>query len=199
MSREAPATRRERQVFWAPWQGAGLEHLRLELAEDEVVARGTVLGLAEGMPFRLRYKIKCDGHWRPRKIELSLADIHGERDRRLRADGAGNWRDEDGESLSELAGCLDVDISATPFTNTVALRRLDLQPGETAAVTVVYVKVPELTVRPVSQRYSCSWRALTGALVTYEGLFRGFKADLALDPDGLVLDYPETFRRVAPR
>ena len=43
------------------------------------------------------------------------------------------------------------------------------------------------------------WRAPTGALVTYEGLFRGFKADLALDADGLVMDYPETFRRLAPR
>ena len=67
-------------------------------------------------------------------------------------------RAEHGE-LTELAGCLDVDISATPFTNTLALRRLDLQPGENASLTVAYVKLPELTFRPVSQRYSCNWRA----------------------------------------
>ena len=40
--------------------------------------------------------------------------------------------------------------------------------------------------------------APTGAVVTYEGLFHGFKADLALDADGLVIDYTETFRRIAP-
>jgi hypothetical protein len=34
--------------------------------------------------------------------------------------------------------------------------------------------------------------------VTYDGAFRGFKADLPLDADGLVVDYPETFRRVYP-
>ena len=71
--------------------------------------------------------------------------------------------------------------------------------GENAALNIAYVKVPELTFRPASQRYSCNWRAPTGAIVTYEGLFRGFKADLALDADGLVIDYPETFRRIAPR
>jgi len=189
----------ERSIFWAPWDGQGLEHLRLTLDEEEIVGRGIVLGFAGGAPFRLRYKIKCDRHWRTRKVELEIYDIHGVRDRRLRADGKGNWSEQDGEALSELAGCLDVDISATPFTNTLAMRRLDLQPGENAGLTVAYVKLPELTIRPVSQRYSCNWRAPTGAVVTYEGLFRGFKADLALDADGLVMDYPETFRRVAPR
>ena len=190
---------RERSVFWAPWDGQGMEHLRLTLDEEEIVARGLVLGFAGGMPFRLRYKIKCDRHWRTRKLELEVHDLHGMRERKLRTDGAGNWREHAGEALSELAGCLDVDISATPFTNTLAVRRLDLQPGENAGLSVAYIKMPDLTLRPVSQRYACSWRAPTGALVTYEGLFRGFKADLALDADGLVMDYPETFRRLAPR
>lgn len=176
-----------------------MEHLRLTYHEDHIVARGDVLGIAALAPFRLRYKIKCDLGWHTRKVDLELYDLHGCRERHVKADGAGNWQDEERGPLSELAGCLDLDISATPFTNTLALRRLDLQRAENAALTVVHVKVPELTFRPVSQRYSCSWRAPTGAIVTYEGPLRGFKADLPLDADGLVIDYPETFRRIAPR
>ena len=189
----------ERIVFWQPWQGQGLEHLRLTRHEDHLVARGEVMALAGTSPFRLRYKIKCDTGWRTHKLDMELYDLHGCRERHIKADGAGNWREEGAGPLGELAGCLDVDISATPFTNTLAVRRLDLQPGERAGLTVAYVKIPELTLRPVSQRYTCNWRADTGTIVTYEGLFRGFKADLALDADGLVIDYPETFRRVAPR
>jgi len=34
--------------------------------------------------------------------------------------------------------------------------------------------------------------------VTYEGLFSNVTADLPLDADGLVLDYPQSFRRVYP-
>lgn len=188
-----------RSVFWRPWQDQGMEHLRLTYHEDHIVARGEVLGIAALAPFRLRYKIKCDLGWHTRKVDLELYDLHGCHERHVKADGVGNWQDEERGPLSELAGCLDLDISATPFTNTLALRRLDLQPGENAGINVVYVKIPELTFRPVSQRYSCSWRAPTGAIVTYEGLFRGFKADLPLDADGLVIDYPETFRRIAPR
>ena len=31
---------------------------------------------------------------------------------------------------------------------------------------------------------------------SYEGLFRGYVGELPVDADGLVLDYPGTFRRV---
>jgi uncharacterized protein len=189
----------ERSVFWQPWEGPGLEHLRLSIADGHIVGRGVVLGMTGSSPFELRYKIRCDTAWRTRKLDLELYDLHGCHERHIRTDGDGNWHEEGRGELTELAGCLDFDISATPFTNTLALRRLDLAPGENAALTVAHVKVPDLTLRPVSQRYSCNWRAATGALVTYEGLFHGFKADLALDADGLVIDYPDTFRRLAPR
>ena len=190
---------KERSVFWGPWDGQGMEHLRLALDGEEIVAKGTVLGFASGSPFRLRYKIKCTPDWRARKLELEVSDLHGTRERKIRSNGEGHWREHDGGHLGELAGCLDVDISATPFTNTLAIQRLQLQPGESAGLTVAYVKMPELTLQAVSQRYTCNWRAATGALVTCEGLFRGFKADLALDADGIVMDYPQTFRRLAPR
>ena len=37
---------RERSVFWGPWDGQGMEHLRLALDGEEIVAKGTVLGFA---------------------------------------------------------------------------------------------------------------------------------------------------------
>ena len=117
-----------------------MEHLRLTLESDHVVARGEVLGVAALQPFRLRYKIKCDADWRTRKLDLELYDLHGCRERHIRADGQGNWRDAEHGDLTEIAGCLDVDISATPFTNTLAFRRLDMHPSEQAGLTVAYVK-----------------------------------------------------------
>ena len=104
--------------------------------------------------------------------------------------------DDGGEILSELDGCHDVDISATPFTNTLAIRRLKLKPAQAAQLRVVYLDGPSLKLRPVQQRYTCAEQRPDGMVMTYEGAFRGFKADLPLDADGLVIDYPETFRRV---
>lgn len=189
----------DRTLFWAPWDGPGLEHLRLRTADDVgYVATGTVLGLTDGLPFRLQYKIKTDADWRPRKVLLDCLGPGGGVTRLLRATGRGQWKDDGGEILRELDGCHDVDISATPFTNTPAIRRLKLKPGQRAELRVVYVSVPSLQIRAVDQRYTCVEQRGDGAVMTYEGLFRNFTADLPLDRDGLVIDYPQTFRRVYP-
>jgi len=188
----------DRTLFWAPWRGPGLEHLRLRSADIGYVATGTVLGLADGLPFRLQYKIKCDADWRVRKVLLDCLGPSGSTERLLRATGRGQWKDDSGEILSELDGCNDVDISATPFTNTLAVRRLKLRPGQRAELRVAYLSVPSLQIRPVEQAYTCVEQRPDGMTVTYDGAFRGFKADLPLDADGLVVDYPETFRRVYP-
>lgn len=184
----------DRTLFWAPWDGPGLEHLRLRAADIGYVASGTVLGLSDAQPFRLQYKIKCDADWRVRKVLLDCLGPEGGRERILRGNGRGQWKDDGGEFLNQLDGCLDVDISATPFTNTLAIRRLKLKPGQRADLKVLYVSVPSLQIRAVDQRYAC----IDNATVTYEGLFRNFSADLPLDADGLVIDYPGTFRRVYP-
>jgi hypothetical protein len=93
-----------------------------------------------------------------------------------------------------------VDIQVTPFTNSLPIRRLGLETGQSADIRVAYVPVPELDVRPAEQRYTClDAPGPAGGRYRYEGLFRDFTAELPVDGDGLVLDYAETFRRIWPR
>jgi hypothetical protein len=189
----------ERSYFWASLQGPGLEQLRMRLDPVENVAHGLVMGVEEGQPFRLHYKIKWGSDWRIRKLALESHTIDGMHERILKSDGRGHWRDEQGEVLPELDGCIDVDISVTPFTNSFPVRRLDLKPNQSAEIRVLYVAAPGLAVKPVTQRYTCRERAAGRHRVTYEGFPSGFTADLELDAGGLVMDYPGLFRRVAPR
>lgn len=189
----------ERSCFWSSAEGPGLEHLRLRLDPLENVAHGLLMGVEGGAPYRLAYKIKWGADWRTRKVTLEVHDGRGMRERMLKSDGRGNWKDETGDPLPELEGCIDVDISASPFTNTLAVRRLDLKPGQSAEIKAAYVALPGLAVRADAQRYSCKARSAQGQTVLYEGLATGFKAELPLDADGLVLDYPGLFRRLAPR
>jgi len=116
-----------------------------------------------------------------------------ERRLHLIADGEGNWWDGDDHLIEALRGCVDIDISATPFTNTLPIRRLALAQGEAREILVAYVAVPALAPEPVRQRYTC---IEVGQRYRYESLFRGYVGELLVDADGLVLDYPGTFRRV---
>jgi hypothetical protein len=184
----------EREVMWTPWEGPGLEHLRLVTSEGGVVANGLVIGLEAGRPFRIGYEIRCDGRWRVREVRATAPDL--ERPvLELLADGEGHWKRGDGEPVPELDGCIDVDVSATPFTNTLPTRRLGLEPGESEEVAVAYVRVPELLVGPETQRYGCLEARGSGGLYRFEALPSGFTAELPVDADCLVIDYPGLFRR----
>jgi len=190
---------REWGVMWAPWTGAGLEHLALACDEEGVRADGVVIGVEGGFRFRVRYEVRCDAGWRVREASVVLLASAGA-SVRLFTDGEGHWTMPGGEPVPALDGCTDADISATPFTNTLPIRRLGLEPGEYANLEVAYVDVPGMRVELSRQRYTCLERGEHGGLYRYEdeGLFHGFTADLPVDADGLVLDYPGLFRRVRP-
>jgi hypothetical protein len=180
--------------MWAPWEGPGLEHLRLATSDSDIVADGLVIGLEAGRPFRIGYEIRCDERWRVREVRAAAPDS-GRPVLELLSDGEGHWKRTSGEPLTDLDGCIDVDISATPFTNTLPIRRLGLRHGESEELAVAYIRVPELLVGAERQRYGCLEARANGGLYRFEALPSGFTAELPVDADGLVLDYPGLFRR----
>jgi hypothetical protein len=125
-------------------------------------------------------------------IALGLADG---RPFRL-AYGEGNWATSDGRAVAYLEGCGYVDISETPYTNTLPIRRLCLAPGESADVSVAYIDGYELQPWPEPQRYTRLEEDDGGGMYRFVSLDGGFTADLRVDSDGLVVDYPRLFKRV---
>ena len=187
-------------VLWTPWDAPGLEHLRLEVGAEAISADGAIVAVFAGEVFRASYQIVCDAAWRVRDVRITTfhpttSALH------LRNDDDGYWPNTSGELLPALDGCVDIDFAATPFTNTLPIRRLDLQPGESAEVAVVYIDAPSLDVTPVRQRYTCLAHDADDGLYRFEALPYaalpdGFTAELSVDANGLVRNYPPLFRRV---
>jgi hypothetical protein len=191
----------ERQIMWSPWTGPGLEHLRLLQQPEGIVADSLILGVYKQEPFRIHYEIHCTGQWRLRAVHVSALSPPS-RSLHLFTDGEGTWTTEAGEALPMLQGCLDVDISITPFTNTLPIRRLALQPGATATLPMAYIEAPQMSLQVTQQRYTCLDAAPSAGRYRFESLRNGvssFTADLPIDGDGLVLDYPGFFRRTGTR
>jgi uncharacterized protein len=185
----------DRHIFWEPWSDVGLEHLRLTQHEGGAIADGLILRHRPGAePLRLWYRLKCERDWTVREAEFRVW-CGGERRLGLLADGAGRWHDGEGRALEALEGCVDVDLTATAFTNTLPVRRLGLKEGESAEIRVAYVAAPDLRLTAVRQRYTCLSVTKERSRYLYEGLDTGFVAELPLDADGVVLDYPGLARR----
>ena len=165
-------------------------------AESGVIADGLVLGVAEGRPFRIAYEVRCDANWRVRTARVG---VPGEPPKvELLSEGRGNWSGPEGRALSYLERCEYVDISETPFTNTLPIRRLDLTPGESAEICVAYFEGTELQPWPEPQRYTRLQTDSDCGLYRFVSLDGGFTADLPVDADGLVFDYPRLFKRAMP-
>lgn len=183
-----------RTICWTPtWnkdrEGVGLEHLLLA----ECVADSVVLAFDdERGPFRLTYRLTWDESWRLRDARLILATERSTRELHLETDGQGHWRDDNG-AIGALDGCMDIDIWPTPFTNSFPIRRAPLTIGERQEFLMAWVFAPDLTVHPQPQAYT----RMADRLYLFESLDgSGFRAELAVDEDGIVLDYPDLFRRV---
>lgn len=179
-----------RDIFWAPVGDLGLEHCRLTMGASRQLAEGSILRVLDDTAYRIGYKVIADGTWTFRRLEISVTDG---RSLTLESNEDGAWR-SNGENAPELAGCIDIDIQVTPFTNSLPIRRIDFEPEVPVPLKVAYIPLPSLEPRVVEQRYT---RQDDGRYL-YEGLFRDFQAPLQVDEDGVVIDYPDTFQRVYP-
>ncbi len=149
-----------------------------------------ILATADNEAIAVWYRIHCDAMWRVRKAEMRR--IGDDRLVELVSDGAGSWTDGAGVTQPQLQGAIDIDISVTPFTNTLPIRRLDLKDGRPAEILVVYIQLPSLQIITDRQRYT----RLDGGHYRYESVDSDFTRDIQVDGDGLVITYPGLFRRI---
>jgi uncharacterized protein len=104
-----------------------------------------------------------------------------------------------GRRRRALDGCAELDIAATPLTNTLAIRRLNLDVGREQTVRVAWVDVPSLRIESVEQGYRRIGRVKgSDGLEAYEFWPVGGRTyRLSVDADGLVVDYEDFAERIA--
>ncbi len=179
------------EVVWRQLVGTGAEHLILTMDKNEIRADSLAVGEIDGTAYRIHYEILCDAAWNIQRVQINdllTSDILV-----LKRDQTDHWADLEGARIRVLDGCTDVDIMITPFTNTLPVRRLGLKLAESREISVAYVGLPGLQPSRVEQRYTCLSHDENGGTYRYESLKSGFTAELKVDTDGLVVDYPNIF------
>lgn len=98
----------------------------------------------------------------------------------------------DGQVRPDLYDAREVDISVSPLSNTLPIRRLRLAVGESADITTAYIRIPELDVTTDPQRYT----RIDECEYLYESRDSDFRRSLTVDEQGLIVEYPGLFTRV---
>jgi hypothetical protein len=89
-----------------------------------------------------------------------------------------------------------VDLESSAGTNTLPVHRLRLDVGQAADVPAAYVRVRDLGVERLEQRYSRVDNLGGSTQYDYSAPVFEFDVRLVFDATGLVLDYPGIARRV---
>ena len=177
--------------LWKMLQGTGLERFELQPEAASWILRGTILHLHDDRPIEVRYSIECDSGWRTVNAGIALRD--GSRERSLRLEVSGGHWIANGAPRPQVDGCVDIDLGWSPSTNTLPIRRLNLEIGaKSGPIVAAWVKFPELALEPLLQEY------LRVAERAYRYSSRGgtFTANLKVDEHGMVEEYEGFWKRV---
>jgi hypothetical protein len=174
----------------------GFEVVIVRGADDGYRFNGDVAAVEGGIAWAVRYSLLVDRSWKTQSAQVSSLSPSGAWERRIEADGRGGWH-VDGESAPDLAGCLDVDLEASAFTNALPVCRLRLAIGDAADAPAVYVNAVEPRIERLEQRYERLPDDGAHARYDYVAPAFDFRAILVYGSDGFVLDYPGIAIRVA--
>jgi uncharacterized protein len=176
-------------MLWRRLDNPGHDWARISGTASEPVLRGTSIFLENGIAGRMDFRIRCDSRWVTRSAEV----LGWVGDRKVtfavERSAAGRWK-MNGRSIPEVEGCDDLDLSFTPATNLLAIRRLNLKVGESGEARAAWMVFPDMDPRPLVQTF----RRVDNFRYAYQS-DNGFAAELEVDARGFVVEFPPLWTR----
>ncbi len=155
--------------------------------------KSIVSGILNGKPVVIEYFVRIDENWKVKTVKIHSL-ITKDKSIVFKSGSGERWYDETNNEIPELRGCIDIDISLTPFTNTLPIKRLGDSLVNRTRINVLYLNLTDWKFEKVEQYYT----KVSNNLYRYEGVFRNFVAELPIDNFGFVTSYPTLFERVYP-
>lgn len=176
-------------IVWENREFYGTEYMVLNSTNEEIRVDSTVILIENGFPYNVNYQIRLNHNWFLKQLDIQIQDLN--KDLHLKSNGQGQWFNGKGDELLELNGVFDIDLSCTPFTNSLPINRLNWDNHEPKSVDVVFISVPNLNYKIVNQRY----RLVDKSKGEFHYKSGKFETIIQVDDTGLVLEYPGIFTR----
>jgi uncharacterized protein len=182
----------ERAVIWRRLDVPGMDACRFESGSGGWTIGGTAIFLTDGSVARLTYEVACRSDWSTRTATVSGWLGAKNISISLARSATGDWQ-LNGSAVEGMSHLVDVDLGFTPATNTSAIRRLDVQPGQEVETTSLWLDTSDWLVKPLRQTY----RRKSHDVLAYASPEHQYFADITTDAFGVVVDYPELWASVS--
>jgi hypothetical protein len=175
----------DQTILWRRLDRPGHEAARVWSHESSWHLAGTAAFVFDQKPCRLDYHLICDPDWYTRSCWVAGWTGNEDVDIELSVNEFQHWR-LNGQEISVVAGCLDLDLNFSPSTNLLPIQRLALRVGQGAAVKAAWLRFPSFELEPLEQVY----RRLSDTTYRYESGGGEFVRELTVNPAGFVTHYP---------
>lgn len=179
-------------VLWTGREYYSLENCLVNFTTENIEISSTIVGYYQNKLYLAEYFIKTNNNWETFFVNIKYRINNIENKIQLEKDSNGNWL-LNNDKEDKFKNCIDVDISITPFTNTLPINRLQLSQNTEQQIKVVYINIFEQEIKPVEQIY----QRLSDTKYLYKNVPNDFEAEIEVDESGFVVDYPYLFVRTA--
>jgi hypothetical protein len=177
-----------KKIVWQSLAWEGVEHCQIASINHTFVVNSKLRGKIGSELFDLTYKLEINSHWEVTSVRIdSLLDNHVIL--AIHKDSNNGWVDSQSVPLNTFLDCIDIDISLSPFTNTLPIRRLKFENNERLLIDVLYIDLPSGQIKPMKQWYT----KLENRRYKYEDE-TGYINSITVDEDGVIIDYPNLFK-----
>ena len=180
------------EIFWKSLKYDATEHCTIDQSFESNNVQGNIVGNHNANLFEVDYQLITDINWRINILDIVCRSNEIVRQWQLKKLNGG-WLIND-IWTPDLKECIDIDISLTPFTNTLPIRRLNFTDQPRHSIEVVYLNILTGEISKSRQHYT----KISDRLYLYENDTRAFHAQLHIDDHCFVTEYEELFVRTNP-
>jgi hypothetical protein len=185
-------------LTWRAHDDSRMESARVQLSGNRIKAYGRIVASAAATnpAFSASYDLVTDESGATKRLSLSVTMAERDRQLSIARDEENMWliTDHQGQTRASYEGALDVDVVFSPFFNALPIRRTGLyRRTDSVNLPVVYVSLPDLTVKQASISYNSLGPDSGEGIKLHSPVA---ETTITVDNDGFILDYPGLAARI---
>jgi uncharacterized protein len=179
-------------ILWKGLQNNSLEFCSISYNTNVIKVESTVISSFETGFCSPQYLLIINKDWSIQSFEIDCRFAGDKNNWVVKGIRNDHWIINN-KPIPAFNECIDIDISLTPFTNTLPINRLHLLNGRAAIINVLYIDIEKRTITAKEQRYT----KLENNKYKFETLPKDFEAVINVNSAGIVTNYPGLFTMVS--